>query len=133
MKILIMIVLTCLATAGASVNISQNSYNAVKLRIESIINQHGYEIRELSSYNSDIYIDERRIAFRYNPRNLDEWHFVMQNNSGSWSSKLGMEGTSGQYNINITPEDECMWNMYNGLIGHNTYYFAIKYNSIMVV
>lgn len=107
-------------------SISSNSYSAVKLRIESIINQQGYEIRELSNYNSDIYADERRIAFRYNPRNLNEWHFVMQNNNGAWSAKLGMEGPSGQYLIYNTPEDDCMWNMYNGLIECNTYYFAIK-------
>ena len=68
-----------------------------------------------------------------NPRILNEWHFVMQNKSGSWTSKFGMEDPSGQYAINMTPENDYMWNMYNGLIGQNTYYFAIKYNSLMVV
>lgn len=107
-------------------SISPNSYAAVKSRIETIINQQGYEVRELSNYNSDIYADERRIAFRYNPRNLNEWHFVMQNNNGAWSAKLGMEGPSGQYSIFITPEDDSMWNMYRGLTDCNTHYFAIK-------
>lgn len=51
----------------------------------------------------------------------------------SLSAKLDMEGPSGQYAINMTPENDYMWNMYNGLIGHNTYYFAKKYNSLMVV
>lgn len=107
-------------------SISPNSYTAVKAQIEFIINQQGYEIRELNNYDSDIYSNERRIAFRYNPRNLNEWHFVMQNNNGAWSAKLGTEGSSGQYDIFITPEDDCMWNVYNGLISGNTHYFAIK-------
>lgn len=106
--------------------ISQNSYLTIKNKLETIISQNGYEIREIVNYNSDIYADERRIAFRYNPRDLEEWHFVMQNNNGAWSAKLGMEGPSGQYGISITPNNDCMWNMYNGLIEKNTYYYAIK-------
>ena len=53
------------------------------------------------------------------------WHFVRQNSDGTWSAKLG-EGNCGQYSITLNPDSESMWNMYSGLQGKFTYYYAIK-------
>lgn len=108
-------------TMSLTSKVYTNVYNEVKFVVES----YGYEIREIDSYNSDIYPDERRIAFRYDIKDLNCWHFVRQNSDGSWSAKLG-SGNCGQYSITVNPDSDSMWNMYAGLQGKGTHYYAIK-------
>lgn len=111
----------CLESYGTTIDYD-TTYNA----IVSTITSKNYEIREIDSYDSAIYSDERRIAFRHNPRQSSSWHFVMQNSDGTWAAKVGAPGQSGCYSQGLTPESDTMWNMYQDLIGKNTYYYAIR-------
>lgn len=108
-----------------TMNLTSSAYEDVYNKIKYIVELYGYEIRKLNSYNSDIFSDERRIAFRYDFVNLNCWHFVLQNSDGAWSGKVG-SGNSGQYPITMNPECESMWDMYVGLQNKQTYYFALK-------
>ena len=102
-------------------------YSTVYSAVSTQITCRDYEIREIDSFDSYIYYDERRIAFRYDYSNSINWHFVMQNSDGTWAAKTGVQGPSGCYSSVYTPDSDIMWNMYRGLIGENTYYYAIKY------
>ena len=107
-------------------NLTSRDYSTVYNEIKNKVEIRGCEIREITSYNSDIYSDERRIAFRYSTLNLSKWHFVMQHCDGCWSGKAGPEGQSGKYASNITPEDNTMWTMYSELYNKTTHYYAIR-------
>ena len=100
--------------------------------INAVINtikDHGFDIKEIDSYDSDILNDERRIAFRYNPHQDETWHFIRQNSDGSWSGKAGTDGVATQF-LNSTPENDEQWWPYSGvnyyLYNIPTFYFAIK-------
>ena len=47
-------------------------------------------LRKIDSYNSPIYSNERRIAFRLRLNNniITAYHFIRQNSDGSWSGKI---------------------------------------------
>ena len=111
---------------GIDLNLTSRDYSTVYNEIKNKVEIRGCEIREITSYNSDIYSDERRIAFRYSTLDLSKWHFVMQHCDGSWSGKAGQNGQSGQYASNITPEDNTMWTMYSELYNKTTHYYAIR-------
>ena len=111
---------------GVDLNLNTGNYSSVFTTIESVFDDFDYAIRELDSYDSDIYINERRIAFRYDPKNLDCWHFVLQTCDGAWAAKLGMQGQTGLYPIGMNPNDEYMWYIYEELRNKNTYYYAIS-------
>ena len=107
------------------IDLGYGNYSYVYNSIKDAVEARDYSIREISSYNSDIYSDERRIAFRYNTL-PQSWHFVMQHCDGSWSGKAGKDGQSGQYAINITPNEIDMWSMYSELHNKTTHYYAIR-------
>ena len=107
------------------IDLGYGNYSYVYNSIKDAVEARDYSIREISSYNSDIYSDERRIAFRYNTL-PQSWHFVMQHCDGSWSGKAGKDGQSGQYAINITTNEIDMWSMYSELHNKTTHYYAIR-------
>lgn len=111
-----------LADHIVDMKLTSGIYSNVFEVIEQIIKSYGYEVRQISSYDSDIYADERRIAFMYNPRNLSEWHFMMQNSDGGWSSVQGYDGFCVQHSSN--PSNTNMW----GALGEYglLYYYALK-------
>ena len=114
-----------LVNQWVSMNLTSRDYEDVYNEIQSIVQMYGYGIREIDSYNTDIYLNERRIAFRYSPLDLNSWHFVLQNSDGCWSAKLG-NGNCGKYPITMNPDSESMWDMYSQLQNKNTYYFALS-------
>lgn len=99
------------------------SYSSVYYFIEIIFTHKNFDIREINDYNSFINSDERRIAFRYN-HSYFNYHFILQNNDGTWASKSG-RAISIKGKIGVTPEEYTYWGA-EGLGSENTHYYAIK-------
>ena len=71
----------------------------------SIIERYGFSARLLVDYDSPIYEDEYRIAFRMGNINTlsvpsnNDFHFLRQNNDGTWSHKQGRAVSENLTNI----------------------------------
>lgn len=84
--------------------------------------EHNRFLRKIDSYNSPIYSNERRIAFRLSLNNniITAYHFIRQNSDGSWSGKIPTRD-SALYN-NENPELFDWGDNYNSEI----IYFALS-------
>lgn len=78
---------------------SNVSFETIYNNIVHLGSINNYEIEMIDSYDSYIYPNERRIAFAYQTNGTDlcpgtQFHFIRENNDGSWSGKIGEEHTT---------------------------------------
>lgn len=91
---------------------------------------YGVTLRYLDSLNTQIYSNERRIAFRIRMTNntYGGFHFMKQHSDGSWGHKMGSLDNA-QYNTayNNTPDYDSAW-WYSSTLYYDspTLYYAVR-------
>jgi hypothetical protein len=103
----------------------QTYYYSIVPAVMDELSEQNIESRALSTINSPIYPDERRIAFRvgnYETHIFSDFHFMREHDDGTWSHKPGSTN-SIHLNTGLNP-DNVSWSntiVYNSPI----IYFAI--------
>lgn len=98
----------------SSNNVNEGDFQTIYIPVMlSIIERYGFSARLLVDYDSSIYEDEYRIAFRMgniNPLSEsgnNDFHFLRQNSDGTWSHKRGRAVSENL--VNITSPASYSW------------------------
>jgi hypothetical protein len=102
--------------------------STINNKIKNIFGANYYRL--ISSCNSPIYQNERRIAFRLKLTSQyhygGDYHFVCQCNDGSWAAKLGFGDIIHYESVDAPETNSDIWG--NGLYNSSTLYFSYSYN-----
>jgi len=120
---------------NSSLNITEEDVEVIYVPVVMYVTQSlGKSIRLIDDYNSPIFEDEYRIAFRVgNLYNVDistsDFHFLRQNNNGTWSHKVGESGSNtlvNTYNPNKWSWNKFLFTLNNTTQENISYYYDSK-------
>ena len=120
---------------NSSLNITEEDVEVIYVPVVMYVTQSlGKSIRLIDDYNSPIFEDEYRIAFRVgNLYNVDistsDFHFLRQNNNVTWSHKVGESGSNtlvNTYNPNKWSWNKFLFTLNNMTQENISYYYDSK-------
>ena len=129
---------------NSSLNITEEDVEVIYVPVVMYVTQSlGKSIRLIDDYNSPIFEDEYRIAFRVgnlsgtHSDNVNDYHFLRQNSGGTWSGKYYNDHSRNipnlynpnryEWNKPLSSNPQINWEMVN-FYDSKIYYFAVSLN-----